>query len=130
MAGTLSFGPATLAPGTFNEPATGGFALADSDVEAVLTVDRTVTSGLNAVTSAVNIILSIWQSNDSGATWVELESDLLTGGTITIPAKYGGGTQIKDVLGITLAPGTGRLARAQVTVSGGSVAVAGTLVIT
>lgn len=130
MAGTFNFGSVTLPPGSFSEPATGGVTVADTDSEMVLTIDRTVSGGLNSLTSAVQIALAIWQSNDNGATWLELESDLIVGGVIPIPAKYGGGTQTKDVLGITLAPGTGRLARAHITVAGGSVAVAGALVIT
>lgn len=120
---TLNFGPVTLPLGT---RVFGPAALADSDTKALLTIDRTVTGGLNA-TAAARITIDVEQSNDAGATWQQLASGDIRGGTIII---HGGATDTSDDVGMNLWPGTGRQARATVTVSGAAVAVQGSLAIT
>lgn len=98
---------------------------ADSETGFTLTIDRTVAGGLNSLTSATAILVSVSQSNDAGATWQEI-------GEVTVP----GGTTINPKTGLTatvslmttyLLPGTSRQLKATVTVTGTPVAVAGTL---
>ena len=119
----------TLVPGTYNFPASGGAPMDNTDTHATVTIDRTVTGGLNSVAPAVGIDVDFFQSNDSGNTWEELGG----GGFI-------GGVYINEHTGLTATaslvrvnfdpnfdPAIGRLARARVVVSGGTVAVQGSL---
>jgi len=129
MAGTFNIPLVTLPPGSRDFPATGGFAIADGDTVAVLTIDRTVTGGLNAVPATTSVSIATWQSNDGGASWTELSSATAAGGVYNVPPKYGSGIVSSFLMGVSLAYGTSRLARAHVTVSGSSVAVQGSLVI-
>jgi hypothetical protein len=125
MAGTFNIPLTTLPPGVHNFPASGGAAIADSDSLAVLTIDRTVPGGLN-VTPGASYEIAVYQSNDAGASWQFLASAGDAGGIITNPRL---GQVNSNVIGVSLWPGTGRLARAQVTVTGTAVAVAGTLTV-
>ena len=130
MAGTYTIPLVTLPPGARDFPATGGFNLADSDTVAVLTIDRTVPGGLNSVSAASEVSVAAWQSNNGGATWQLLSSAVAVGGTYDIPPKYGSGVVTQFVMGVALAAGTSRLARAEIRVGGsGGVAVQGSLVI-
>jgi len=123
VASTLTIPLATLPVGTLNFPATGGAAVPDADTSILLSIDRTVAGGLNSKTAATTIFIESWQSGDGGATWQSLAANTVVGGIFTK-----GGTQINtDHVGTGLNPGTGRLVRASVTVSGASVAVAGSL---
>jgi hypothetical protein len=125
MAGTFNIPLTTLVPGVHNFPASGGAAVADSDSLALLTIDRTVPGGLNAV-PAVSFEVSVYQSNDGGATWQFLAS---AGGSGGISIMHGGQQVNSNDIGVSLWPGTSRLVRASVTITGASVAVAGTLAI-
>jgi hypothetical protein len=108
--GTHDFGPAPIA---------------DADQIVVLTVDRTVASGFNFLTTATTCQISAWQSNDNGATWNELASAGFPGG---ISSNHAGQVNSNDI-GVNLWPGTSRQARAEVVIAcPSSVAVQGTLV--
>ena len=123
MAGTVNIPLSTLAVGTH---VFGPAAVADADKQALLTIDRTVTGGLNSLTPATGIQIIVDQSNDGGATWTQICSAPVTGGFTTSanhPVPPG-----TSSVGATFQPGTSRQARAQVTVTGTSVAVQGTLV--
>jgi len=108
--GAHTFGPATVA---------------DADKAAALTVDRTPAGGLNSLTAATSIDLLIEQSDDGGATWFLLVDGSIPGGAQ--PAFRGGGTATSDTIAVSFAPGAGRRVRATMTVTGGPVAVQGTL---
>jgi hypothetical protein len=126
MAGTLTIPRTVLAPGTYDFPATGGQPVADADTSALLTIDRTVTGGLNTAPAATTYTIAIWQSGDGGTTWDQTCAAGDSGGVRTTNA----GPVTANTLAVALWPGTGRLARARVVIAGGSVAVAGTLAIT
>lgn len=98
---------------------------ADTETAIVLTIDRTVTGGLNSLTSATTLATEVDQSNDGGSTWQEVAAASTIGGALT--DAHGNPV---TVFGFTvkLQPGTGRQLRAAVTVAGSAVAVAGTLV--
>lgn len=123
MAGTTNFGPVTLNPGTRTF---GPANLADTDVLADLTVDRTVPGGFNSQPATTTAQISIEQSNDGGTTWELICQTLLPGGSYVL--HDGTPVNTNDV-GTHLLPGTGRQARATVVISGAAVAVAGSLVI-
>jgi hypothetical protein len=131
MAGTLTIPLTRLSVGTTHFPATGGQPVADTDTLIVLTIDRTVsqgqTQGFNGqpATTTANILAE--QSNDGGVTWQPLASAGFSGGITVIPRT--GQTVTSNDVGVWLLPGTGRLARATVTIAGATVAVQGTLVI-
>jgi hypothetical protein len=101
--------------------------VADTDTLAVLSIDRTVAAGLNSLTSATTIGLTIEQSDDGGTTWFLIVDGGMTGGAV--PAPKGGGNATVSTVGAYWAPGTGRRARAKVTTAGGPVSVQGTLTI-
>jgi hypothetical protein len=124
MAGTVPVPLTTLSDGvrTF-----GPASVADTDSRAVLTLDRTVAGGLNSLTAATTIELAIEQSDDGGATWFLIVDGIVTGGLV--PAFRGGGNAVTTTTSAYWAPGTGRQARAKMTVAGGPVAVQGTLTI-
>jgi hypothetical protein len=123
MAGTISIPLTTLAPGTHHF---GPAPLADSDSDVEITLDRTVPGGLNAVSAAVSVLLEVDVSYDGGATWTLIVSEPFTGGLITDRL---GNPVAAQSCGGNMQPGTGRQGRATVATSGGSVAVAGSLVI-
>jgi len=111
------FGPATIVPG---------------DKQAILTVDRTVTGGLNA-TPAAHIDLILDFSNDGGTTWPTQVKAGFEGGQLFIPDKVTGNPILRTIADVRL-NGLEQVqnwrVRATVTVSGASVAVAGSLAIT
>lgn len=111
--GTQSFGP---------------IPIADSDSLAILTIDRTVSGGLNSLASSSQGRISVEQSSDGGASWTEIASSSASGGVYTMH----GGLPVNDFsIGIPLWPGTGRQGRGIITITGpSSVAVKGTLAIT
>ena len=122
MPSSLTIPLTTLPVGTLNF---GPSSVADADVSLTLTIDRTVTGGLNSLTSATAINAQIWQSNDGGATWQEIGEVGINGGTFVTKT---GATATVSVMGPEhLLPGTSRQLRATVTVTGTAVAVAGTL---
>jgi len=132
MAATMNIPLAALAPGggtgpggEYDFPASGGAAITDTDRQVTLTIDRTVAGGFNAVSSAVSVAIEIWQSVDGGASWQNLVTATWTGGTPPAGAR----NPDQNILIAYLAPGASRLARAVVRVSGGSIAVQGSLVI-
>lgn len=128
MAGTMTIPLTTLPVGTQHFPASGGFSLADTDTEAQLTIDRTVAGGFNSAPATTEAAIEVDQSNDGGSTWFQLAATTFFGGIYQTKAN-GGGQLNANGFTVTPAPGTGRLARATVTISGAAVAVAGSLVI-
>lgn len=120
MASTTNIPLTTLAVGSRDF---GPASVADADTAVTLSLDRTVAGGLNA-TPAAQVNIEILQSNDGGATWKMIASAVANGGLII----GRGGTDITvSSIGTTWDPGTSRLAKATVVVTGASVAVAGTL---
>ena len=123
MPSTVNIPLTTLAPGTFSFPSAGGQAIADADTLITLSIDRTVTNGLNSQPGTTTIEIQTFQSYDGGATWFNLAGALISGGTFTNK----GVTVTHSMVITALQPGTSREVRAVVTVSGASVAVAGSL---
>ena len=113
--GTHSYGPASVD---------------DLVTSARIMVDRTVNRpgapGLNAQPPTTTVELTVLQSNDGGASWQLRASAGLVGGTY---ASEGVPFTFSDVQ-VELAPGAARRVRADVTVAGDRVAVAGSLTIT
>lgn len=121
-------------PSTFTFPRTvlkigstdlGPASVPDGDTTVTITVDRTVTSGLNSQTAATQVTLELFQSDDGGTTWMDLGScGPVFGGTVLSKT---GQTVTEADLFTGFWPGTGRLAKATVVVAGSNVAVAGTI---
>jgi hypothetical protein len=113
--GARDFGPATIS---------------DADTSITLTIDRTVTNGLND-TPATHLSIEAMVSLDGGATWTLAAGAGIEGGQLPQPPppRGPGGFYTANVLrvGLDQYPGTGRRIKATLTVSGSSVAVAGTL---
>jgi len=128
MAGTLTIPLVTLPAGAHVFPASGGHPVADTDTAAALSIDRTPAGGFNAVSAQVTALIAVLLSRDGGATWDQVAAGGVAGGPVTDRAS-GGPATVSNVA-VTPAAGTGRLARAQVTVAGGPVAVQGTLTVT
>lgn len=128
MAGTLAIPLTVLNDGTRHF---GPAPVADADVMAVLSLDRTMAGGLNSLTSAATLELTIDQSGDGGATWFPLADAMITGGLVPAepPPKGPGGNAATAGVGVRFAPGTGRQARATVITTGGPVTVQGSLTI-
>jgi hypothetical protein len=109
--GSIDFGPETIV---------------DSETKIVLTIDRTVTGGLNSLTAASVVAVDVSQSNDGGASWFLAVGGTFPGG-VYVNGK--GATVVVSTLLVDVYPGTSRQLKATVTVSGPvSVGVAGTLV--
>jgi len=121
MAGTLTIPLANLPDGSH---VFGPVSVADTDATTVLTVDRTPAGGLNSLTAAATIGVLIEQSDNGGSTWFLLVNGIIAGGPV---AAKGGGTAVTAQVGVTYGPGTGRQARATLTVAGGPVRVQGSL---
>lgn len=123
MADVLTIPLTTLAPGSYRFPASGGHSIADADLLIDLEIDRTPAGGLNSLTGAVSIAVAAFQSNDAGVTWRQL------GGATFIGGLIGDGPSPETSSGFrtTVFPGTSRLVYGTVQVTGGSVAVQGTL---
>jgi|SRR6266853_3495372 len=128
MAGTLNIPLVTLSVGVHLFPVSGGSSVSDADTLINLSVDRTVTNGavlgFNGQPATTVALIYIYQSNDGGVTWTWIAGDQVTGGLYTSTKT---GLEVTDYVECNLNPGTGRLARAEVTVTGAPVAVAGTL---
>lgn len=125
MAGTTNIPLTTLAVGPHTFPASGGMAVADSDTLVRLSIDRTVVNGFNTQPATTTALIYTYQSSDGGTTWKWIAGDQITGG-IYSSAKTG--QENTDYVEVNLDPGTGRLVKATVTVSGAAVAVAGSLI--
>lgn len=128
MAGTLNIPLTTLSDGTRHF---GPAPVADADVIGSLSLDRTVAGGLNALTSAATLEITVDQSNDGGATWFPLVDATVTGGLVPArqPPKGPGGNAVTAEAGARFAPGTSRQARGTVVTAGGPVTVQGSLTI-
>jgi hypothetical protein len=109
---TLTVGAHTAGPATLNGTWT----------TYLLTLDRTVTGGLNSVSSSTHIGFSVEHSTDAGVSW----RVLATGGTLGGPPGDGS----PGIGGDFSPPLAAGQVRVTVTVTGASVAVAGTLVVT
>lgn len=93
----------------------------------VLVIDRTVTGGLNSLTSATTVELLVEQSNDGGANWFQLEDGMWPGGFQQAFRQPPGTGATSDTIAVSLAPGTSRKVRVTFTVTSGPVVVQGTL---
>lgn len=113
--GTREFGPANIQ---------------DGDSLIVLTIDRTVASGMNATPDAV-IELETMVSLDGGTSWTLAVGCTWPGGEIlNPPPPKSDGLPMPSMaarVGLDQFPGSGRRIKAVMTVSGSPVAVAGTL---
>lgn len=123
MADVLTIPLTTLAPGSFRFPASGGQAIADTDTALALLIDRTVSGGLSSLSGAVSVAVAGFQSNDGGTTWRELGASSFPGGQI----GDGASPDTSSGFRVSLFAGTSRQVMGTVQVTGGSVAVAGTL---
>lgn len=125
MALNLAFGPVSL--GASFEREFGPYVVKAQDDEVVLTVDRTVSNGLDANPDA-SIDITINQSSD-GVNWIVLVTSRIIGGVQTFTTRDGVTHQYTQTIlrtGLDLAR-----ARIKATVSNGDVpvAVAGTFVV-
>lgn len=94
---------------------------------ATVTLDRTISGGLNAAATSTTLDISIDYSPDGGTTWLNIAGRTLQGGVLT--AK--GQTQTTETLsvGIGVDFPTGTAFRVNITVNGGTaVRIAGTVV--
>lgn len=123
MPDVLTIPLTTLAPGSYRFPVAAGHAIADADTAIDLEIDRTVTAGLNSLTGSVSVAVAAYQSNDGGTTWRELGAAAFPGG----PIGDGATPDTTSGFRTSVFPGTSRLVYGTVQVTGGSVAVAGTL---
>ena len=119
---TLTIPLTTLPTGT---RVIGPANVADADVRAVLTLDRTVAGGLNALTAATTLEILVEQSDDGGATWFLICDALMTGGIVGAPK--GGGNATEATVWVSFEPGTGRRTRATLTTASGPLVVQGSL---
>jgi hypothetical protein len=122
---TINIPLTTLAPGTYHF--TG--SIADSERTATLSIDRTVASGFNSKTPATQAALNVYQSDNSGATWFFLAGCTIEGGSVTDPSRTPPGPYTTSSVTVNSVPGTGREVKAEVVISGTSVAVQGSLVV-
>ena len=122
MAGTITIPLMTLQIGTTEF---GPASVADTDINAVLSIDRTVANGFNSKTASTTCQISIFQSDDAGATWYMLASAGFPGGVYT---NHAGQVNFSGC-SVFYQSGTSRLARAEVIIGGTSVAVQGTLTV-
>jgi hypothetical protein len=126
VAATVAIPLVTLTAGVHNF---GPAAVPDADSLIVLTLDRTVTQGgtqgLNGQPDTTTITMETGQSGDGGLTWQVLALATIAGGSVISPKT--GLLITSNELDTRLNPGTGRQVRAQVTVAGADVAVAGSL---
>lgn len=122
MAGTLTIPLTTLQNGarTF-----GPSNVADADADCVLTIDRTVSAGLNSLTSTSTIEILVEQSNDGGTTWFLIVDGIIFGGAQ--PAFRSPGNATSSAVTVTFEAGTSRKVRATMTVTNGPIVVQGTL---
>jgi hypothetical protein len=137
MAGTLNFGPVTIQPG---QRSFGPASVANSDSQVTLTVDRTLSGGLNSLTPASQLSMEAQLSTDGGATWHAVDTDQpgteTTWGTIGGPATWTDKNNVQHVYTASSAPwsifpGTGRRIQAVVTVIGPSpITISGSIVTT
>lgn len=108
--GTHEFGPAAVP---------NGAAFVD------ISIDRTVSGGLNSLTGTSQLTLDVFESLDGGTTWIMAGEALCIGGSFTM---HGGLPVNSNDIGVMIYPGATH-AKASVTVAGTSITVAGTLTI-
>ena len=126
MASTFTIPLTTLPVGTTSVPATGGAPVPDGDSTLTISINRTVANGFNSQPSSTQATVTLYQSDDGGTTWQELAAmGPVTGGSVISPKT--GQLITASNLFTEFNPGTGRLVRAGITVTGASVAVAGTI---
>ena len=94
--------------------------------DATVSIDRTISGGLNAAASTLTLNISIDYSPDGGTTWLNIGGSTLQGGTI-ITKGVTLTTDTLDVgIGVPFPVGTGF--RVNTTVNGAAVRIAGTVV--
>lgn len=104
----------------------GPSAVPNGAATVTLAIDRTVTGGLNSLTSSSVLNLTAYQSTDGGATWIGAVMATVPGGIFTMH----GGLQVNTSdIGFSLLPSATH-AKANIAVSGpSSIAVSGSLTI-
>ena len=107
------------------QPQGSGEAIPDSASGVIITLDRTVPGGLNSLTGADTLTLTAFQSQDNGATWLQLEQAVIPGGVYD--DKFTHQPITVAGFGADFIPGTSRLVALQVAVAGASIAVQGSL---
>lgn len=107
----------------------GPHSATNTESSVTLSIDRGVTNGLNSLTLASQIAVDVQQSNDGGATWIDLGTWTAPGSAITWTDRQG----VQHVYTVSsgtwpLLAGTSRKLQATVTVSGPSpIAVSGSI---
>ena len=136
MAAQINIPLTRLSPGLTQFPSGGGgVAVADTDTLIVLSIDRTVsqgqTQGFNGQPDTTQAEITAEQSNDGGASWFLAVSGTIGGGQFfNAPPPRGDGSLITtSTVRVPVYPGTSRQVRASVTVTGTTVAVAGSLTV-
>lgn len=108
--GTTEFGPAAVPNGA---------------AFVTISIDRTVSGGLNSLTNSTTLTLDVSESTDGGSTWILAGEALCIGGIFTMH----GGLQVNaNDLGVMIYPGATH-AKADITITGTSVTIAGTLTV-
>jgi hypothetical protein len=125
----------TFQPGSHT---VGPASVPAGDSRVTLTVDRTVTGGLNSLGGSSELHMEAQLSGDGGATWHAVDTD--QPGTATAWGTPGGPITWTDKQGVVhtytassgtwpIFPGTGRQVRAVITVTGPApIAVSGSIV--
>lgn len=103
----------------------GPAAVPNGAAFVTISIDRTVTGGLNSLTSATTLTLDVFESLDGGTTWIMAGEALCVGGTFTM---HGGLPVNFNDLGVMIYSGATD-AKASVTIAGTSVTIAGTLTV-
>src|SRR6516225_4516854 len=107
MAGTVPIPLTSLPDG---QRLFGPVNIADGDTLAVLSIDRTITGGLNSLTPATMIAAAVEESADNGVTWFPLVEGIWSGGVPVNPFR---GNTTTAGMGAYYAPGTARRTRAR-----------------
>jgi hypothetical protein len=108
----------------------GPFVLAPSDADFKLSVDRTVTQGLNSLTTASTILVAMEMSTDGGVSWFYIGGTTMTGGIRSDP-EDGQLNEDRFSLSLQQVGEEDRQVRANITVGGpGGIGVAGSLTVT
>jgi len=118
---TITIPQTTLAIGAHSF---GPAAVPNGAAFVTIAIDRTVTGGLNSLTTSTTLTLDVFESLDGGATFILAGEALCVGGSFT---EHGVPLNAND-LGVMIYPGATH-AKASITIAGTSVTVAGTLTI-
>lgn len=119
---TINIPTRTLAVGTTEF---GPAAIPNGAAFVTISIDRTVSGGLNSLTNATQLTLNVFESTDGGTMWVMTASTTCVGGVFTM---HGGLPLNFNDVGAMIYPNATHI-KASVDVVGTSVTVAGTLTV-